>query len=160
MGLFKSMMEKQAKETNKEKPYDVFICCKENDGNATVDSVKAHEIYNKLTVEGYRVFFSKISLVSHIGENYELYINEAIMSSKIMILVGSKKEYLESVWVKDIWMKFLELTKSDYNKLLIPVRVNMESYDMPKELLSIQGLDIDDKEIYLKLIDVVSRVCK
>lgn len=46
--------------SSKEEPYDVFISYKEldGDGERTVDSVIAQDIYKELTNEGYRVFFS------------------------------------------------------------------------------------------------------
>ena len=47
-----------------EEPYDVFICYKETDeqGDRTVDSLIAQDVYTALTEKGYRVFFSRISL--------------------------------------------------------------------------------------------------
>ena len=50
--------------SQKEAPYDIFICCKEADenGNRTIDSVLADEIYYQLTKEEYRVFFARITL--------------------------------------------------------------------------------------------------
>ena len=54
------------KKASKEKPYDIFICYKdsdrENNIDRTDDSYDAHELYNVLTAEGYRVFFSRVSL--------------------------------------------------------------------------------------------------
>lgn len=49
--------------SSKEEPYDIFICYKETDenGDRTVDSVMAQDVYNALTEKGYRVFFSRIS---------------------------------------------------------------------------------------------------
>lgn len=45
--------------SNKEAPFDVFICYKESDGagNRTNDSVLAQDIYFQLTSKGYKVFF-------------------------------------------------------------------------------------------------------
>ena len=59
-----------------EEPYDVFLCYKETgaDGKRTRDSVKVQEIYYALTQEGYRVFFSRISLESRLGEEYVLHL--------------------------------------------------------------------------------------
>ena len=47
-----------------EAPFDVFICYKETDDETkerTKDSLDAQDIYYKLTEEGYRVFFSRIT---------------------------------------------------------------------------------------------------
>ena len=57
--------------SQKEAPYDIFICCKEADenGNRTRDSVLADEIYYQLTKEEYRVFFARITLQDKPGED-------------------------------------------------------------------------------------------
>ena len=62
--------------SGKEEPYDVFISYKETDdkGERTLDSVIAQDIYKELTNEGYRVFFSRITLEDKLGVEYEPYI--------------------------------------------------------------------------------------
>ena len=77
--------------SGKEEPYDVFISYKETDGNGerTLDSVIAQDIYKELTGEGYRVFFSRISLEDKLGTEYEPYIFAALNSAKVMIVVGT-----------------------------------------------------------------------
>lgn len=63
-----------------EKPYDIFICYKEADasGRRTPDSAIAQDIYYQLVQEGYRVFFSRITLEDKLGREYEpLYIRRA-----------------------------------------------------------------------------------
>ena len=50
--------------SSKEQPYDIFICYKETapNGDRTLDSVLAQDLYSALTDKGYRVFFSRITL--------------------------------------------------------------------------------------------------
>ena len=50
--------------SQKEEPFDVFICYKETDANGrrTPDSVLATELYHELVKEGFKVFFSRITL--------------------------------------------------------------------------------------------------
>ncbi|MBQ3979570.1 MAG: hypothetical protein II634_02105, partial [Lachnospiraceae bacterium] len=62
--------------SSKEEPYDIFISYKElaDDGDRTLDSVIAQDIYTELTNKGYRVFFSRISLEDKLGTEYEPYI--------------------------------------------------------------------------------------
>ena len=50
--------------SSQEEPFDVFICYKETDNNGrrTPDSVLATELYHELTREGFKVFFSRITL--------------------------------------------------------------------------------------------------
>ena len=122
--------------SGKEEPYDIFISYKEldEDGDRTPDSVIAQDIYRTLTKEGYRVFFSRISLEGKLGVEYEPYIFAALNSAKVMIVVGTDYEYFDAVWVKNEWSRFLKLIASGQQKTLIPVYKDMDPYDMPKEL--------------------------
>ena len=122
--------------SGKEEPYDVFISYKEldEDGDRTPESVIAQDIYRALTKEGYRVFFSRISLEGKLGVEYEPYIFAALNSAKVMIVVGTDYEYFDAVWVKNEWSRFLKLIASGQQKTVIPVYKDMDPYDMPKEL--------------------------
>ena len=59
--------------SQKEDPFDVFICYKESDENneRTKDSTLAQDIYYRLTDKGYKVFFSRITLEDKVGTEYE-----------------------------------------------------------------------------------------
>lgn len=124
-----------------EEPYDLFICYKENDenGRRTRDSVYAQEIYNQLIKEGYRVFFSRISLEDKIGSAYEPYIFAALNSAKIMLVVGTRADYFNAVWVKNEWSRFLALMREHKEKHLIPIYKDMDPYDMPEEFSHLQA---------------------
>ena len=78
--------------SSNEEPYDIFICYKETDalGRRTPDSVIAMDLYKKLKSEGYKVFFSRISLRNKVSEQYEPYIYNAINTAKVMIVFGEK----------------------------------------------------------------------
>ena len=130
--------------SGKEEPYDVFISYKETDDNGerTLDSVIAQDIYKELTREGLRVFFSRISLESKLGTEYEPYIFAALNSAKVMIVVGTDYENFDSVWVKNEWSRFLKLIASGEKKTLIPVFRNMDAYDMPKEFAKLAAQDM------------------
>ena len=69
--------------SGREEPYDIFICYKETDdeGERTLDSVLAQDVYEVLTGKGYRVFFSRISLEDKLGTEYEPYIFAALISA-------------------------------------------------------------------------------
>ena len=97
--------------SSKEDHYDIFICYKETDenGNRTIDSLIAQEIYNALINEGYRVFFSRITLEDKLGTAYEPYIFAALSSAKIMLAIGTSYLNYNAVWVKNEWSRFLQL---------------------------------------------------
>ena len=127
-----------------EQPYDIFICYKETDenGDRTLDSVLAQDLYSALTDKGYRVFFSRITLQGKLGEAYEPYIFAALNSAKVMLAVGSRYEYYNAVWVKNEWSRFLKLCAKDKGKYLIPCFKNLDPEDMPKEFSHLQGADL------------------
>lgn len=130
--------------SGKEQPYDIFICYKETDenGQRTLDSVLAQEVYDALTGKGYRVFFARITLEDKLGQEYEPYIFAALNSAKIMLAFGTDYEYFNAVWVKNEWSRFLKLMVKDKSKHLIPCYKGLDAYDMPKEFLKLQAQDL------------------
>ena len=130
--------------SSKEEAYDVFICYKESDdeGNRTEDSVLAQEIYNELTKVGISVFFSRISLETHLGENYEPYIYGALTSAKVMLMVSTSAKNCNAVWVKNEWKRYLAFMQDDSSKTIIPVYKNMSPYEFPSELSRYQAQDM------------------
>ena len=130
--------------SGKEPPYDIFICYKETgeNGERTVDSVLAQDVYDALTEKGYRVFFSRITLEDKLGTEYEPYIFAALNSAKVMLVFGTDYEYFNAVWVKNEWSRYLKLMAQDKSKHLIPCYKNVDAYDMPKEFQKLQGQDM------------------
>lgn len=146
--------------SQKESPFDIFICYKESDehGHRTIDSTLAQEIYYQLTEAGYRVFFSRITLEDKVGQEYEPYIFAALHSAKVMIVVGTKAEYLNAIWVKNEWGRFLALMKEDRKKLLIPCYRDMDPYDMPEQLSVLQSYDMSKIGFIQDLTRGISKV--
>ena len=127
-----------------EEPYDVFICYKETDeqGDRTVDSLIAQDVYTALTEKGYRVFFSRISLEDKLGQEYEPYIFAALHSARVMLAFGTSYENYDAVWVKNEWSRFLSLMARGEKKTLIPCYKDLDAYDMPKEFQRLQAQDM------------------
>ena len=127
-----------------EEPYDIFICYKETaeNGDRTLDSVLAQDVYDVLTDKGYRVFFSRITLEDKLGVEYEPYIFAALNSAKIMLAFGTDYEYFNAVWVKNEWSRYLKLMAKDKSKHLIPCYKGIDAYDMPKEFARLQAQDL------------------
>ncbi|MBQ1991900.1 MAG: toll/interleukin-1 receptor domain-containing protein, partial [Clostridia bacterium] len=127
-----------------EVPFDVFICYKESDSNGrrTQDSVLANDLYHQLTNEGFKVFFARITLEDKLGTAYEPYIFAALNSSKVMVVLGTKPEYFNAVWVKNEWSRYLALIKGGAKKVLIPAYRDMDPYDLPEEFSHLQAQDM------------------
>ena len=144
-----------------EEPFDVFICYKETDDatkERTRDSLDAQEIYYQLTQEGYRVFFSRITLENKAGTEYEPYIFAALNSAKVMIAIGSKPEYFNAVWVKNEWSRFLAMMRKDRSKLLLPCYKGMDPYDLPEQLGVLQSYDMTKIGFMQDLIRGIKKV--
>ena len=138
-----AIQEQLADIVRREKPFDVFISFKSGDGRKrTRDYALAQEIYDALTAEGFRVFFSPVTLRQHPGEVYEPYIFSALYTAKVMVLVGTRREYLESEWVKNEWSRYLFMMRSDTKKHLLPVYEGMNPADFPAGIGRMQGIDL------------------
>ena len=148
--------------SQKEEPFDVFICYKETDSNGrrTQDSVIATELYHELTREGYKVFFSRITLEDKLGTAYEPYIFAALNSSKVMVVLGTKPEYFNAVWVKNEWSRYLSLIKNGEKKILIPAYRDMDPYDLPEEFSHLQAQDMTKLGFMQDLIRGINKLVK
>ena len=139
-------LEKAAKEP----AYDVFLSYKDSDREKgierTQDSIDAQDLYNALVAEGYKVFFSRISLRDKISEQYEPYIYNAIKTAKVMIVFGEKPEYFHSVWIKNEWSRFITRIQNGekHKNSLVVVYKNLNPSDLPVVLRSRQCLNAGD----------------
>lgn len=140
-----------------QEPYDVFLSYKELDDTTrqrTDDSYLAHDLYNELTAQGYKVFFAPKSLGVGL---YEPKIYSAIISSKVMIVLGTKPQYFDAVWVKNEWSRFAELIDNGEQKVLVPVFKNMEAGQLPNRLAKYQAYDMANISFLPSLLDVISQ---
>jgi len=91
--------------------YDVFISFKNTaaGGGLTVDRTIAERLYMMLRDEGLEVFFSErdLSTTAFMDEIYQ-----ALDEARLLILVGTSVEYINSEWVKSEWSTFFGSMKS------------------------------------------------
>ena len=146
--------------SQKEEPFDVFICYKETDANGrrTPDSVLAQDLYYQLTQEGFKVFFSRITLEDKLGSAYEPYIFAALNSAKVMVVLGTKPEYFNAVWVKNEWSRYLALIKQGQKKMLIPAYKDVDPYDLPEEFSHLQSQDMSKLGFMQDLIRGIKKI--
>lgn len=146
--------------SQKEEPFDVFICYKEidNNGRRTPDSVLANDLYHELTKEGFKVFFSRITLEDKLGSAYEPYIFAALNSAKIMVVLGTKLEYFNAVWVKNEWSRYLVLIEHGAKKMLIPAYKDMDPYNLPEEFSHLQAQDMSKLGFMHDLIRGIKKI--
>ena len=172
-GYQRSIYEEEAKAINeiqkgilaisqKEEPFDVFICYKETDNNGrrTSDSVLANDLYHQLTQEGFKVFFARITLEDKLGSAYEPYIFAALNSAKVMVVLGTKPEFFKAVWVRNEWSRYLALIKQGQKKMLIPAYKDMDPYDLPEEFSHLQAQDMSKLGFMQDLIRGIKKIAE
>lgn len=170
-GVQRGIYEAEAKEidrlqkeilalSQKEEPYDVFICYKETDetGRRTQDSAIANDIYYQLTNQGFKVFYAAITLEDKLGSAYEPCIFAALNSAKVMLAVGTKPEFFTAVWVKNEWSRFLKMMKTDRSKMLIPCYKAMDPYELPEEFAHLQAQDMGKIGFINDIVRGISKV--
>ena len=146
--------------SQKEDPFDVFICYKETDrnGRRTPDSVLANDLYHQLTQEGFKVFFARITLEDQLGSAYEPYIFAALNSAKVMVVLGTKPEFFNAAWVRNEWSRYLALIKQGQKKTLIPAYKDMDPYDLPEEFSHLQAQDMSKLGFMQDLIRGIKKI--
>ena len=150
------------KEKASKQSYDVFISYKDKDDNneRTPDSYEAESLYNYLTQQGFKVFFSRQVLKEYVSERYEPYIFNAINVAPVMIVYGQKGEYMESTWVRNEWSRFvkkIELNEKERSGLIVAFE-KMNGSDLPIEFKSIQCMDASEKTFLTDLVKNINNV--
>lgn len=145
--------------TKNQEPYDVFICYKSKDEwkHRTEDSVWAQDIYEELTKRDYRVFFADKTI--ELGMKYEPVIFHALYSAAIMIVVGTKEEYLNSIWVKNEWSRYAKLTKTSDKSIFLAYK-DMDPNRFPVTLRPWQAQDLAQIGAMQDLISAVEKKLK
>lgn len=86
--------------------FDVFISRK------GTDAIYAKQIYDYLSEQGLVVFDSDNTLKQLGNANYIKAIDEALINSTHMIVVGSSEENIKASWVESEWLFFLNRKRS------------------------------------------------
>lgn len=144
--------------SSSEDPYDIFICYKKTDldtGLQTEDSQIASQIYMKLIENDYRVFWAERSLPA--GCEYEPYIYAALSTAKIMLVLSTDKRYFEAAWVKNEWIRYLDMMSRDPGKTIMTCYKNISADDIPSNLKSLQALDMSNMLFSSDLLERIQK---
>lgn len=110
----------------------VFISFKNSDnGKQTQDAKIAQDLCNALRAKNIVVFFSSFSLQEVGTDRYMDKIEEEICASDVMVVVGTKSEYVSKGWVRQEWMTFLNISLSNPDKGLytyVPPPADVSKY--------------------------------
>ncbi|MBR3495087.1 MAG: hypothetical protein IKH38_06635 [Clostridia bacterium] len=114
--------------------YDVYICYKETerfaDGHTapSADRGLVRNLYRQLTSQierdgkRIRIFYAPESLRNLSGAPYSAGITHALSTSRVMLLIASKPEYLQTTWVRSERERFRELMQEDgVDRALLPL---------------------------------------
>jgi hypothetical protein len=115
--------------------YDVFISFKKSTASKslTPESIVAEKVYKLLRERRISVFYSEESLAECGAGQFTRTIEKALDDSKILILVGSCRENIESTWVEAEWDSFLNDIRSGHKtgELFILNCGGMNPSDLP-----------------------------
>lgn len=116
---------------------DVYICYIESDidGRRTKDSIISQDIYQKLQSKKIDTFYGRVSADGLAGEDFEKLCFSALTKSKIIVVVGTSKDYFEKLYEK--YNSFFE------NKIILPVFSDIDAGQIPKTISKIQALNYD-----------------
>lgn len=150
---------------SKEPPYDVFISFKDSDREngieRTNDSQTMQDLYTALVEQGYKVFYSRVTLRDKVSERYEPYIYNAIKTAKVMIVYGEKLEYFSAPWIKNEWSRFKKRIENGekLKNSLITVYKGVDPYQIPTALTGgKQAIDYAIPSNYGVLLNVIKRI--
>lgn len=127
----------------------VFISFKNSDkGQPTPDKEVGEQLYKALMKKGIEVFFSNKSLLEFGEAAYKDAIDVALDESRIVIVIGSKKEYLESSWIKYEWGTFQQdLLAGIKEGSIITYLDNIPVSDVPRAIRHFQSFDFSKNSV-------------
>ena len=113
--------------------FDVFLCHKTDDGGKqnTADYKIAKQMYDALKKEGKEVFFAPetkktaegMRTLGEYNNSWREWIYDAMLASKIMVVVATKEEYFTSPNLANEWVTFRSFKQDGYygEKMILPV---------------------------------------
>lgn len=122
------------------------------------DYAPASRVYAFLAEQGYSVFFSDQTLPRMGNTDYRREIDKALELAKHLIVVTSRKEYVESRWVEAEWGSFINEKRSgrkDGNIIVLLVG-SMKISDLPISLRSFETRFLDDPKTLNQLRNYLS----
>ncbi len=138
--------------TKKCRAYDVFLCHKtERPGQKGVKTAEYEymlQLYERLTAEGYNVFFAPKNSVPP-GATYEATIYHALLTSRVMLMACADEKHINSTWVRSEWLRFLDMMDADVDgsKTLVPLLYGgFSPEELPPEFVGRGGLQAQDMQ--------------
>ena len=125
---------------------EVFISFKNSDfsGNPTRDSAIARALYDAFRARNISAFYSNSSLLSLGQAVYKKSIDEALDSTKVLVVVATATDFLNSEWVKYEWESFHQdiLSGMKPNAQIVPFFGTFSREETPRSLRDFQTFHI------------------
>ena len=126
---------------------EVFISFKNSDfsGAPTRDREIATALYDELVSRKISTFYSNSTLLSLGQSVYKKSIDEALDTTKVLVIVASCTDFLNSEWVKYEWESFHQDILSGMKKTaqIVPYFGSFSREETPRSLRDFQTFNID-----------------
>jgi len=134
--------------------HDIFISFKYSgsDGKPTKDSIVARELYTELTKLKLSTFFSPVSIQESGKSNWDRAIESALESSRILILVGSSREHIDSAQVEEEWRAFQMIMRGSDRQFFILNCGNLQPSKLPLKLITYQLFQHNDLNALVEMV--------
>ena len=113
----------------------------------TRDSQMADQVFKKLISMNYNVFMMNDTLFKKGASNYKRIIDESLEQASCLIVIGSRREFVESEWVRYEWDTYLTevLAGRKHDDNIFTLRVDgMGISDLPISLRKYQSFGLDE----------------
>ncbi|MHB8053550.1 MAG: TIR domain-containing protein [Methanoregula sp.] len=122
------------------------------------DYAPASRVYSFLAERGYSVFFSDQTLPRMGNSDYRREIDKALEQAKHLILVTSRKEYVESKWVEAEWGSFINEKRSGRKdgNIVVLLAGSMQIGDLPISLRSFETRFLDNPKTLDQILSYLS----
>lgn len=112
------------------------------------DYAAANQVYSHLTGHGHSVFFSDQTLPHMGNSDYRREIDRALEHAKHLVVVTSRKEYVESKWVEAEWGSFINEKRSGRKdgNIIVLLAGPMKIGDLPISLRSFETRSLDNQK--------------
>ena len=169
--------------------FDVFLCYKETEryedlesgelkSRPSQDAVWVRKIYahlcemvnkdkdlRKKLGRDAKIFYAPVTLkTTNAVDQYAATIAYALMTSRVVLVLGSRREYYESPWVRSEWTKAQKYIDSGRNRIIIPIwrpsdaqMVNLAEL-LPSDLSSKQAFRVSEEDMQNDLQPVAGKI--
>jgi hypothetical protein len=137
-------------------PYEVFISFKNTDENGMTDDYHlALNLFDALVGRGIETFFAPLSLRMNGRDKFSSAIDDALDQAKVLVVVGTTKENIESRWVRYEWESFLTDHRSGLKPSgqLFTLLRGVNTNELPRALRQHQSFDWRDNAVLVDSVE-------